>query len=164
MPCYDCPKCRDYIGNYNVIKQLLKDCAIVTAVRKLVAEDTEANYDALKVLVDAKLVALGSPNSRVVFAKSDGKYIFDNTLTFAESAEVENHNSRLEFQLAIDYHLGVDASKGVPEFWKSKYANGGYAIASRTSSTVGAPSNYVAKFVSRCAGATDPEAFTARVS
>jgi len=164
MPCYDCPKCRDYIGNYKVLKQLLRDCAIVTAVRKLVAEDTEANYDALNVLVDAKIVALGSPNSRVVFTKSDGKFLFDNLLTFDESALVENHNSRIEIQLAIDYHLGVDATKGVPEFWKSKYTDGGYAIASRTSSIVGTLSNYVAKFVSRCAGATDPEAFTARVS
>ena len=160
-----CPTYCDFATNFKVLKALLKDTAIVAGVRKLIGDETVTNYDALKVLVNSKLVALGYPNQRVIFVKEDGKYVFDNTKTFAESALVENHNTRPEVTLAWDWWFGVSATRGVPCFWKKNYQDCGYSVATRTSSTVGgSTSYYVAKVCARCPGATDPLSFSARVS
>lgn len=164
MPCYKCPTKCDFLGNYKINKQLLRDCLIVVAARKLISEDTEANYDALKALVNAKLAALSKPDARVVFIKSDGLYIFDNQKTYEEAKLVENHNTREEQVLAWNWHFGIIGEKAVPEFWKEIYDTQGYSVAVRPSSTVGTSSYYVSKVISRCPGATDPEAFTSRVS
>ena len=82
----------------------------------------------------------------------------------AESALVENHNTRPEIVLAWNWWFGVNATRGVPCFWKKNYQDCGYSIAARTSSTVGTSSNYVARVCARCPGATDPLSFSARVS
>lgn len=164
MKAWNCPKCNNFTTNFKVLKAILKDCAIVSAVRTLISSNTQTNYNALKALVDAKLLALGTPNERVVFIKSDGKYIFDNTLTYDQSKLVENHNTRLEVALAWDWYFGISAPRGVPKFWNCIYTKQGYAISTRASSTVGTLSYYVSKAVSRCEGDIDPESFVGRVS
>ena len=164
MSRYNCPRCCDFSTNFKVLKAILKDCVIVNAVRTLISSNTETNYNALKALVDAKLLSLGTPNKRVVFVKEDGKYIFDDTLTYEQSKLVENHNTRPEISLAWDWWFRINATKAVPSYWKNNYNKYGYAISNRTSSTVGSSSYYVAKVCSRCPGATDAESFAARVS
>ena len=164
MSGWNCPKCSDYTTNFKVLKAILNDCAIVSAVRTLISSNTETNYNALKALVDAKLLALGTPNERVVFVKEDGKFMFDNVETYAQAQLVENHNTRPEISLAWNWWFGIDATRAVPCYWKNNYEKYGYAISDRTSSTVGTGSYYVAKVCARCPGATDPLSFVARVS
>ncbi len=156
-----------YLSSKAVLDKLLANKTFIYRAKLLVDSDrgTPEYLTAYRAL-DNIIRQLGvTETDRVVIVKSDGGYWYSNLSSPEKTATVENHNTRPEVMVAINYAFGnpVTNTNIYPKDLQSSCFKG-YGYAERESSTEGRIEQYVAFTYKPTDSPLNINVFTLRVS
>ena len=150
-----------------MLDELLANDKFVFRAKLLVNSDRGSpEYLTAYRALDRVVRELGVPDQdRIVIVKSDGGYWYSNLSSPEKSATVENHNTRPEVMVALNYAFGnpVTNTKIYPKSLMSSCSKG-YGFAERESSTEERIEQYVAFTYKPTDSPLSTNVFTVRVS
>ena len=156
-----------YLDSKATLDELLSNDKFVYRAKLLINSNRGSpEYLTAYRALDRVIRELGITESdRVVIVKSDGGYWYSNLSSPEKSATVENHNTRPEVMVALNYAFGnpVTNKKLYPLDLQSSVCSG-YGFAERESSTEERIEQYVAFTYKPTDSPLSTNIFTVRVS